>query len=105
MAVERWDISKRALLSSNWNRNKRAFRSGLYIRGIIIVIRQASSYWLKAAGLSDIMAKNMFNSPSKGKINVGQMVDELVTFMGDDPEYFYRLVIGTDSKIPEQKES
>ena len=44
------------------------------------------------------MKNNTFNSPSKGKVNVGQMVDELVTFMGADPDYFYRLVIGTDSK-------
>jgi len=42
--------------------------------------------------------KNMFNNPTKGKLATKQMVDELVAFMGEQPEYFYRLVIGTDSK-------
>lgn len=29
---------------------------------------------------------------------IDQMVDDLVAFMGEEPDYFYRLVIGTDSK-------
>ena len=42
--------------------------------------------------------KNLFISPSKGVVNARQMVGELVDFMGQDPDQFYRLVIGTDSK-------
>lgn len=42
--------------------------------------------------------KGYFLSPSKGKITIEQMVNELVEFMKDEPDYFYRLVIGTDSK-------
>lgn len=44
------------------------------------------------------MEKNIFISPTKGKMAIGQMVDDLVGFMNEEPEYFYRLVIGTDSK-------
>lgn len=39
-----------------------------------------------------------FVSPTKGKMATDQMVGELVGFMGEEPDYFYRLVIGTDSK-------
>lgn len=45
------------------------------------------------------MAKNdSFISPSLGKVTIADMVDQLVKFMTEEPEYFYRLVIGTDSK-------
>lgn len=45
------------------------------------------------------MSKNYnFVSPTKGKMTIEKMVDELVAFMGEEPDYFYRLVIGTDSK-------
>jgi len=44
------------------------------------------------------MAGDFFISPSKGKMTIQQMVDELVGFMREEPDYFYRLVVGTDSK-------
>lgn len=44
------------------------------------------------------MAGDIFLSPTKGKMTIGRMVDELVDFMREEPDYFYRLVIGTDSK-------
>lgn len=45
------------------------------------------------------MIKNhTFVSPSKGKLTIDQMVSELVGFMNKEPDYFYRLVVGTDSK-------
>lgn len=31
-------------------------------------------------------------------MSTDQMVEELVAFMGEEPDYFYRLVIGSDSK-------
>ncbi len=42
--------------------------------------------------------KNTFISPTKGKLTINQMVDDLVSFMGKEPDYSYRLVVGTDSK-------
>jgi len=44
------------------------------------------------------MSGSFFVSPSQGKINVEGMVDELVHFMAEEKDYFYDLVIGTDSK-------
>jgi len=43
-------------------------------------------------------AGNFFISPTKGKMAIGEMVNDLVVFMAEQPDYFYRLVIGTDSK-------
>ena len=50
---------------------------------------------------------NSFISPSQGKITMEKMVDELVHFMNDQEDYFYQLVIGTDSKSgkPDGKKS
>lgn len=39
-----------------------------------------------------------FISPTKGKVNLEEVVDDLVEFMREEPDYFYRLVIGSDSK-------
>lgn len=39
-----------------------------------------------------------FISPTRGKITVEEMVEELVRFMREEQDYFYSLVIGTDSK-------
>lgn len=44
------------------------------------------------------MDKNIFISPTKGKMTIGRMVDDLVGFMDEDPDSSYSLVIGTDSK-------
>ncbi|MCJ7804860.1 ribonuclease H-like YkuK family protein [Patescibacteria group bacterium] len=41
---------------------------------------------------------NFFISPTQGKIAIEKMVEELVGFMGEEEDYFYSLVIGTDSK-------
>jgi predicted RNase H-related nuclease YkuK (DUF458 family) len=41
---------------------------------------------------------NYFTSPSFGRLTIGEMVDSLVAFMAEEPDLFYRLVIGTDSK-------
>jgi predicted RNase H-related nuclease YkuK (DUF458 family) len=43
-------------------------------------------------------AGNFFISPSKGKMTIDRMVDDLVAFMDEEPDCFYRLVIGSDSK-------
>lgn len=45
------------------------------------------------------MALNdLFVSPTKGQLTIQKVVDDLVAFMRSEPDYFYRLVIGTDSK-------
>jgi len=41
---------------------------------------------------------NIFISPTKGRMTIEDMVDELICFMGQEKDYFYDLVIGTDSK-------
>ncbi len=43
-------------------------------------------------------AGSYFISPSKGKMTIDKMAGDLVGFMNEEPDYFYRLVIGTDSK-------
>jgi predicted RNase H-related nuclease YkuK (DUF458 family) len=44
------------------------------------------------------MKNNFFISPSQGELTIRGVVRELVTFMRREPDFFYRLVIGTDSK-------
>jgi len=44
------------------------------------------------------MERNIFISPTKGKMTIGKMVSELVGFMDEDLDSAYSLVIGTDSK-------
>jgi hypothetical protein len=44
------------------------------------------------------MQKNVFISPTKGKMTIRKMVSELVGFMDEDLDSAYSLVIGTDSK-------
>jgi len=44
------------------------------------------------------MANNFFINPTQGKLTTKQMINELVVFMDQKPDYLYRLVVGTDSK-------
>jgi len=39
-----------------------------------------------------------FESPTKGKLNLEKVAKEIVTYIKDDPERNYQLVIGTDSE-------
>ncbi|KKQ95799.1 MAG: hypothetical protein UV74_C0013G0404 [Candidatus Woesebacteria bacterium GW2011_GWB1_43_14] len=39
-----------------------------------------------------------FNNPSEGVVSVGKMIQEIADFVEDEPDSFYRLVIGTDSQ-------
>ncbi len=41
---------------------------------------------------------DLFTSPSRGQLTIQKVVDDLVAFIKSEPDYFYRLVIGTDSK-------
>jgi hypothetical protein len=39
-----------------------------------------------------------FESPTKGKLDLDRVAKEIVTYIKDDPERSYQLVIGTDSE-------
>ena len=43
--------------------------------------------------------KGIFTSPTKGELTIGEVVSEIVGFIGDDPDVGYTLVIGTDSQV------
>ena len=45
-----------------------------------------------------MIESNFFISPTQGKIAIEKMVEELTGFMIEEKDYFYSLVIGTDSK-------
>jgi len=39
-----------------------------------------------------------FNSPTKGKVTTTQIIDEISDFINQEPDKFYRVVIGSDSQ-------
>ncbi len=45
------------------------------------------------------MKNNQFFSPTKGSISALEMIDEIASFIDEEPSKFYRLVIGTDSQV------
>jgi len=48
------------------------------------------------------MGKNdeiVFISPTKGKMSIQEMVNDMTRFVEEEPLSFYRLVIGTDSQV------
>lgn len=45
----------------------------------------------------------MFNSPSKGELPTDSVIKEISGFVDEDPDSFYRLVIGTDSQTKSTK--
>jgi predicted RNase H-related nuclease YkuK (DUF458 family) len=47
--------------------------------------------------------RDFFISPTKGKMTILGVVDDLVGFMMEEPENSYKLVIGTDSKSKKLK--
>lgn len=44
------------------------------------------------------LSNGHFTSPTKGSVTIDTMVEELRSFVHEDPGSFYRLVIGTDSQ-------
>lgn len=42
-----------------------------------------------------------FYSPTKGSMSLGQVVDDLIGFVGEQPRAVYKLIIGTDSQTRE----
>ncbi len=45
----------------------------------------------------DITNEN-FTSPTKGSLSIKEVIDEISKFINDEPEKFYRVVIGSDSQ-------
>lgn len=43
-----------------------------------------------------------FHNPSKGRMNLGIVVNELINYKKQDPEAKYKIVIGTDSEVREK---
>src|SRR3989304_3395210 len=44
------------------------------------------------------LSENGFHNPTLGSLNISQVVDEIGSFVDEDPSSFYSLVIGTDSQ-------
>lgn len=41
----------------------------------------------------------MFISPSKGSVTLEEVIADVITYMGEDKRFKYRLIIGTDSQV------
>lgn len=49
------------------------------------------------------MSNHYFNSPTYGKLTLGEVSKKIVKYMDDDPDSEYRLIIGTDSQSKNRK--
>ena len=45
-----------------------------------------------------MISSERFNSPSKGRMDFGAVVEDLAEFMKEDADHPYKLVVGTDSE-------
>lgn len=52
--------------------------------------------------LKKIIKQGIFHSPTKGILNLGQVVNELINYRKEDPQAKYKIVIGTDSETKEK---
>lgn len=52
--------------------------------------------------LKNLIKGGTFYSPSKGMLNLGEVVNELVNYKKEDPDADYKIVIGTDSERKEK---
>lgn len=52
--------------------------------------------------LKNLIKGGTFISPSKGVLNLGQVVDELISYKKENSEAKYKIVIGTDSETKEK---
>lgn len=48
--------------------------------------------------LKNLIKGGTFYSPSKGALNLGQVINELINYKKENPEAKYKIVIGTDSE-------
>ncbi len=52
--------------------------------------------------LKNLIKEGIFHSPTKGVLNLGQVIKELINYKKEDPQAEYRIVIGTDSETREK---
>jgi hypothetical protein len=52
--------------------------------------------------LKNLIKKGVFNSPTKGVLDLGQVINELINFKKENPEAQYKITIGTDSEAREK---
>lgn len=52
--------------------------------------------------LKNLIKGGTFYSPSKGALNLGQVINELINYRKEKPEAKYKIVIGTDSETREK---
>jgi len=45
-----------------------------------------------------LILEKEFNSPTKGKLNFGEVIGEITRFMMEQPDILYKVIVGTDSK-------
>lgn len=45
-----------------------------------------------------VHSNGKFISPSRGELSVSRIIEEIAEFVDEEPESFYRLIIGTDSQ-------
>jgi predicted RNase H-related nuclease YkuK (DUF458 family) len=43
-----------------------------------------------------------FYNPSRGNLKIGQVMEEILTYIGDKPEKFYDIIVGCDSSSGEE---
>lgn len=52
--------------------------------------------------LKNLIKGGVFHNPSKGSMNLGNVVNDLIEYRKAEPEAKYKIVIGTDSEIREK---
>ena len=52
--------------------------------------------------LKNLIKEGVFHSPTKGILNLGQVINELIFYRKEKPEAKYKIVIGTDSEVREK---
>lgn len=52
--------------------------------------------------LKNLIKGGVFNNPTKGMMDLGGVIVELINYIKEDPEAKYKIVIGTDSEIREK---
>lgn len=52
--------------------------------------------------LKNLIKEGTFHSPTKGVLNLGGVINELINYKKEDPQAKYKIVIGTDSEKKEK---
>lgn len=56
---------------------------------------------MKIDELKNLIKGGIFHNPSKGSMNLGNVVNELADYKKEDPDASYKIMIGTDSEVKE----